>query len=148
MKLIHQHKLYFNKSFYKNGYVLGKKIPPSLRLTKVINETISMNSGSFGFTGVFIPTFDVDLNTILLSFHQYIFSTFSSISLEISFIESSYYENNLQQPMTGKSQVTIQTILFTMVYLGLFRFIFLLYKLLLKPIHDYIQRTIYSFYYL
>jgi hypothetical protein len=35
-------KLHFYRSFYKNGYVLGKNIPLSLTLTKVINETVPM----------------------------------------------------------------------------------------------------------
>ncbi len=70
-------KLYFYKSFYKNGYVLGRNIPLSLTLTKLINETVSMNNGSSGFTGVFIPTFSVDLNNILLLLSdEYIFSGF------------------------------------------------------------------------
>ncbi len=50
-------KLYFQKSFYKSGYVLGKTRHLSLILTKVINETVPMKGGTSNFRGIFIPTF-------------------------------------------------------------------------------------------
>jgi hypothetical protein len=119
-------KLHFYRSFYKNGYVLGKNIPLSLTLTKVINETVPMESGSSKFSGTFISTFDVDLNNILLLPSQYIFSTLSSITLQISLTEPSYYVKNLQQPITRKRQAIFYTILFTIACLGLIKFLVLI----------------------
>jgi hypothetical protein len=129
-------ELDFYKSFYKNGSLLRKYIPIDFTLTKVINETVSMGGEDSKFSGIFIPTFEVDLNDILLSSNEYILSTLSSTILLISIQESSYYEKNLQKPMAKKGEVFFEAILFTMVCLGLFRLLLLLYKLTVKPIRD------------
>jgi len=132
-------KIHFKKAFYKNGYVLGKTIPLSLILTKVINETVPMTDETSKFSGIFIATFEADLNNILLSSNQYIFSTSSSVCLQISLTESSYYQKNLQKPMARKVEIVFHTILFIIICLELFSFIFLLYKLVLKPIYNHLR---------
>jgi hypothetical protein len=136
-------ELYFRKSFYKNGYVLGKNIPLFVTLTKVINETVSMEGETSIFSGIFVPICEVDLNNILLSDKQYIFSTLSSIYLQISLTESSYYEKNLQEPMAAKSQIIFHVILFIIVYLDLINLLFLFSILILRPMFYFIKDDIF-----
>jgi hypothetical protein len=138
-------KLYFCKSFYKNGYVLGKNIPFFLTLTKVINETVSMEGETSIFSGIFVPTCEVDLNNILLSDKRYIFSTLPSISLQISLTESWYYEKNLQEPMARQSQIIFHAILFIIVYLDLICLLFVFYIRIFRPLFYFIQDNIFCY---
>ncbi|CAF2978724.1 unnamed protein product [Rotaria sp. Silwood2] len=68
-------ELNFYGSFSKNGSVLSQTLPVSLELTKVINETIPIEGEESHFTGVYIPTYTVDLNSLFLTRDQYIHST-------------------------------------------------------------------------
>ncbi|CAF4298464.1 unnamed protein product, partial [Rotaria sp. Silwood2] len=78
--------------------------------------------------------FTVDYNSLFFTDNQFIRSTLTLTKLIISISETPYYVKNLQQPIAKPSEIIFQNLLFTTVCLELFGLIFLLYKLLLKPL--------------
>ncbi|CAF2489546.1 unnamed protein product [Rotaria sp. Silwood2] len=127
-------QLNFYQSFFKNEFILARHLPITLSVTKVINETLSIKSGESNFSGIYIPTFTVDYNSLFFTDNQFIRSTLTLTKLIISISETPYYVKNLQQPIAKPSEIIFQNLLFTTVCLELFGLIFLLYKLLLKPL--------------
>ena len=92
------------------------------------------------FTGIYIPTFSVDINSLFLTNDQYVRSALTSTTLTVVLTETPYYVKNIQEPIAKSSEIIFHNLLFTVVCLELFGLFFLLYKLIIKPIHDYIFR--------
>ncbi|UJR32396.1 hypothetical protein I4U23_019858 [Adineta vaga] len=129
-------ELNFSQSFFKYNEVLAQNLPISLDITKVINETVAMVGEESDFTGIFIPTFTTDSNSLFLTQDQYVHSTAISTTLTIILVETPYYVKNLQQPIAKLSEIIFHNILFTIVCLEIFGLIFLLYKLICKPLYN------------
>ncbi|CAF5097160.1 unnamed protein product, partial [Rotaria magnacalcarata] len=91
------------------------------------------------FGGIFIPTSTTDYNSLFFTEDQFVRSTLTLTTLNIVTSETPYYVKNLQEPIAKSSEIVFQNLLFTTVCLELFGLIFLLFKLLLKPMHYYIQ---------
>ncbi|CAF4714773.1 unnamed protein product [Rotaria sp. Silwood2] len=128
-------ELNFYGSFSKNGSVLAQILPVSLTLTKVINETLSMKGEKSNFSGIYIPTYTIDLNNLFISRDQYIRSTSQAIILSIVLSETPYYVKNQQQPIAKQPEIIFHNVLFTVVCLEIFGLIFILYKLIFKTIY-------------
>ncbi|CAF3426872.1 unnamed protein product [Rotaria sp. Silwood1] len=133
-------ELNFYKSFFKNEFILARHLPITLSLTKVINETLSIKSSESNFSGIYVPTFTVDYNSLFFSNDQFIRSTRTLTTLNVVISETPYYVKNLQQPIAKRSEIIFQNLLFTTVCLELFGLIFLLYKLLIKPLCSFILK--------
>jgi hypothetical protein len=128
-------QLNFYQAFYKNESILARNLPVSLSLTKVVNETLSIDGGSSDFAGIYIPTFTVDYNSLFYTADQFVRSTLTLTTLTIVITETPYYVKNLQQPIAKPSEVIFQNLLFITVCLELFGLLFLSYKLLFKPFY-------------
>ncbi|UJR37598.1 hypothetical protein I4U23_030295 [Adineta vaga] len=128
-------ELNFYHAFYKNEYILARNLPVALSLTKVVNETLSIDGGDAIFSGIYIPTFTVDYNSLFFSADQFVRSTLTLTTLTLVITETPYYVKNLQEPIAKPSEVIFQNLLFTTVCLELFGLIFLSYKLLFKPFY-------------
>ncbi|CAF4103030.1 unnamed protein product [Rotaria socialis] len=133
-------QLKFYQSFFKNGSILARNLPVAVSLTKVINETLSIDGGESIFSGIFIPTFTVDHNSLFFTEDQFARSTLTVTTLNIAISETLYYVKNLQEPIAKSSEIIFQNLLFTTVCLELFGLIFLLFRLLLKPMYYCIRR--------
>jgi hypothetical protein len=127
-------ELNFYQSFFKNGEVLAQNLPIVLDITKVINETAPMVGEQSDFSGIYIPTFTTDSNSLFLTGDQYISSNSTSTTFTINILETPYYVKNLEQPIAKSSEIIFHNLLFTIVCLEIFGLGFLMYKLLIKPI--------------
>ncbi|CAF1118135.1 unnamed protein product [Adineta ricciae] len=128
-------QLKFYQPFHKNGNILARNLPIALALTKVINETLAIDGGDPIFSGIYIPTFTVDYNSLFFTEDQFIRSTLTLTTLTLVITETPYYVKNLQQPIAKPSEIVFQNLLFITVCLELFGLIFLSYKLLFKPFY-------------
>jgi hypothetical protein len=127
-------ELNFYQSFSKSGYILSQSLPIDLDITKVINETFPMIGEESDFSGIYIPTFTSDSNSLFLSKDQYVFSNLTLTTLIINIIETPYYVQNIQQPIAKSSEIIFHNLLFTIVCLEIFGLVFLFYKLIIKPL--------------
>ena len=109
-------KLDFAGAFYKNGYILGKTSALSLMLNRVIDETICIHNAKSLYGVAFTAAFVRNLDNILLSPKEYIFSRESPTTLFLSLNESLYYAVTVRQPLA-----TIGKFIFTMICLEPFR---------------------------
>jgi len=114
--------------------MLAQSLPIDLDITKVINETLPMIGEESDFSGIYIPTFTIDPNSLFLSTNQYVFSNLTLTTLTIDILETPYYVKNLQQPIAKSSEIIFHNLLFTTVCLEIFGLVFLLYKLAFKPL--------------
>ena len=130
----HLKEMNFNQSFFKDGQVLAQNLPIQLTMTKVINQTTPMIGEESDFTGLYIPTFTVDINSLFFSNDLYVHSTSTLTTLTLILTETPYYVKNIQQPIAKHSEIIFHNLLFTIVCLEIFGLIFLLYKLIIKPI--------------
>ncbi|CAF1594598.1 unnamed protein product [Adineta ricciae] len=137
-------ELNFYQSFSKNGQILAQTLPVTLSITKVINETESLTGEEPDFGGIFIPTFIVDLNSLFLSADQYIRNTLPSTTLLLILTETPYYIKNIQRPIAKQKEIIFNNLLFTIVCLEIFGLIFLLFKLILKPVYYLFLRKIFT----
>ncbi|CAF1589405.1 unnamed protein product, partial [Didymodactylos carnosus] len=126
--------LHFYEPFSKNGQILAQTLPVVLAITKVVNETLAMSGEEADFGGIYIPTFTVDLNSLFLSQDQYVRSTLTLTTLSVVISETPYYVKNVQEPIAKLSEIIFHNLLFTIVCLEIFGLVFLLYKLILKPL--------------
>ncbi|CAF3549967.1 unnamed protein product [Adineta steineri] len=133
-------QLNFYQSFYKNDFILARNLPVSLSLTKVVNETLAMDGGEAHFSGIYVPTFTVDYNSLFYTADQFIRSTLTLTTLTVIITETPYYVKNLQQPIAKPSEIVFQNLLFITVCLELFGLLFLSYKLLFKPFYLHILK--------
>jgi hypothetical protein len=107
----------------------------TISLTKVVNETLSIDGDDSIFGGIYIPTFTVDQNSLFFTGDQFVRSTLTSTTLKLVLSETPYYVKNLQQPIAKSSEIIFQNLLFITVCLELFGLLFLSYKLLFKPFY-------------
>jgi len=128
-------QLNFYQSFYKNGLILARNLPVALSLTKVVNDTLPIESGASNLSGIYIPTFTIDYNSLFFTADQFVRSTITLTTLTIVITETPYYVKNLQQPIAKLSDIIFQNLLFMTVCLELFGLVFLSYKLLFKPFY-------------
>ncbi|CAF1136567.1 unnamed protein product [Adineta ricciae] len=134
-------ELNFYQAFYKYGEVLTQNLSINIDMTKVINETAAMVGEESDYSGIYIPTFTTDVDSLFLTQDQYVYSTSASALLTVVISETPYYVKNLQQPIAKLSEIIFHNILFTIVCLEIFGLIFLLYKLISTPLrHLYRSR--------
>ena len=131
-------ELNFIQAFYKNTEILARNLPVTISLTKVVNETLSIDGGNSDFGGIYIPTFTVDYNSLFFTGDQFVRSTLTLTTLSLVLSETPYYVKNLQQPIAKPSEIIFQNLLFITVCLELFGLIFLSYKMLFKPFYYYL----------
>ena len=128
-------ELNFRQAYWKNEHVLSRTLPVALSLTKVINETEPMEGDQSDFTGIYIPTFTVDMNSLFVTIDQYIRSALVLTTLSIDITETSYYVKNSQEPIARHSEIIFRDVLFSLCCLELFGLAFLAYKLAFKPLY-------------
>ncbi|UJR32395.1 hypothetical protein I4U23_019857 [Adineta vaga] len=110
-------ELNFYQSFFKYGQILAQSLPITLHITKVINETLPITGDESMYGGIYIPTFNVDINDLFLSNDQYVRFTLPSTILTIALSETPYYVKNVQQPIVKLSEVAFDSVLFSMGFL-------------------------------
>ena len=138
------HQLQFYRSFSKAGEILARTLPISIALTKVFNETKSLDVGESDFSGIFIPTFSFDSNSLFVSRDQYVRSSLAKTTLSVTISETPYYVKNVQQPIARLSEVIFRDILFAIVCVEIFGFFYLFFKLVFKPLYHLIRRKSWS----
>jgi hypothetical protein len=134
-------ELAFYQPYSKVGYMLSRTLPVAIALTKVINETKPMVGEQSEFSGIYIPTFTIDMNSLFISNDQYVVSALTMTTLTIVITETPYYIKNLQEPIARQSEVIFRDLLFTVVCLEIFGLVFITYKLVFKPLYYKIVRN-------
>ncbi len=134
-------ELDFHQSYSKNGYALSRTLPVAIAISKVINETKPMTGEESEFSGIYIPTFTVDMNSLFISNDQYVRSALTVTTLTIDITETPYYVKNLQEPIARQSEIIFRNLLFTVVCLEIFGLLFITYKLAFKPLYYKIIRS-------
>jgi hypothetical protein len=134
-------ELNFHQSYSKDGYALSRTLPVTIAISKVINETKSMVGEESEFSGIYIPTFTIDMNSLFISNDQYVLSALTSTTLTIDITETPYYIKNLQEPIARQSEIIFHNLLFTVVCLEIFGLVFISYKLAFKPLYYKIVRS-------
>jgi len=134
-------ELAFYQSYSKDGYTLSRTLPVAIAMTKVINETKPMTGDQSEFSGIYIPTFTVDMNSLFISNDQYVVSGLTQTILTIVITETPYYVKNLQQPIARQPEIIFRDLLFTIVCLEIFGLVFLTYKLAFKPLYYKVIRS-------
>ena len=133
-------QLHFYEPFYKDGFILARTLPMLMSLTKVINETLSMEGGQGNLSGIYIPTFLNDYNSLFFTADQFVRSTITLTTLTVTIDETPYYVKNSQKPIAKTSEIIFQNLLFFLVCLELFGLLFLSYKLVFKPLYLYVLK--------
>ncbi|CAF0746604.1 unnamed protein product [Adineta ricciae] len=110
-------ELNFYQSFFKYGQVLSQSLPITLDITKIINETLPIRNEKTVYSGIFIPTFNVDLNGLFLSNDQHVRLMLQSTILTIAIVETPYYVKNTQLPIVKLSEVAFDSFLFVLGFL-------------------------------
>jgi hypothetical protein len=133
-------ELHFYQGFSKNGFLLSQTLPVTLAVTKVINETKPIVGEESIFTGIYVPKFTVDMNSLFSSIDQYIRSSSTATNLTISITETPYYVKNLQEPIARQFEIIFRNLLFTIVCLEIFGLVFIINVLAFKPLYRVIKR--------
>jgi hypothetical protein len=127
-------ELAFYQAYSKSGYTLSRTLPVAIAMTKLINETKPMTGDESEFSGIYIPTFTVDMNSLFVTNDQYVTSALTTTILTIVITETPYYVKNLQEPIVRQSELIFRNLLFTIVCLEIFGLVFLTHKLVFKPL--------------
>ncbi|CAF0880425.1 unnamed protein product [Adineta ricciae] len=128
----HLKELNFYQSFFKFGQVLSQSLPITLDITKIINETLPISNEKTVYSGIFIPTFNVDLNGLFLSNDQYVRQMLPSTILTIAIVETPYYVKNTQLPIVKLSEVAFDSFLFVLGFLEISTLVLLILALPFK----------------
>lgn len=82
----------------------------------------------------------MDKNQIFLSKEQYMTTTTVLLTtiLTISISETAFYIKNNQAPIAKRQEIIFHNLLFTIVCLDIFGLIFLIFKLILIPLFEYL----------
>ncbi|CAF0896112.1 unnamed protein product [Didymodactylos carnosus] len=134
--------LNFHQPFSNVEKTLTQSPSVVIQITKVINETLPMVGEDSTYSGLWIPSFSVNLQNLFLSSNDYISSTLSETTLTIVMSETSYYIKNKQQPIAKQPEVIFHCLLFTIVCLEIFGLIFLIFKLLLLPLFNLLAHEV------
>jgi hypothetical protein len=132
--------LNFRQTFSVNDGTLAQTGTINLQLTKAINETESMNGNDESeFEGIWYPTFSVDKNQMFLSEEEYMTTTsLSKTTLLIIMSETPFYIKNHQAPIAKRPEIIFHDLLFTIVCLDIFGLVFLIFKLILIPLFEFL----------
>lgn len=124
--------------FYTSDQTLGQTTEINFSLTKVINQTESLDySGSTNYSGIWIPTSSHGiLNDRLAYLQQGAFLRYLSTqhTITITLSETEFYVINQQEPIARMSEVLFHDVVFTTTIIGIFALVFLLFKLTFMPI--------------
>jgi hypothetical protein len=133
-------ELNFYQSFSQNGAILAQNLSVIFAITKVVNETKPLVGEESVFSGIYIPTFTVDINSLFVTNDQYVRSALALTTLTFTTTETPYYVKNVQEPIARQLEIVFRNLLFTIVCLEIFGLVFLFYKLVFKPIYRCITR--------
>ncbi|CAF1620501.1 unnamed protein product, partial [Adineta ricciae] len=86
------------------------------------------------YSGLFIPTFLVNLDQMLISITDYAVQTISETSVSLVLSETPYYVVNRQSPIAKLNEIIFHNIVFLIVCLEMFGLLFLVMKLFILPI--------------
>ena len=91
------------------------------------------------FEGIWYPTFQLDQNQMFLTEEKYLTTTdLSKTTLLIVITETSFYIKNHQAPIAKRPEIIFHNLLFTIVCLEIFGLVFLIFKLIIIPIFEFI----------
>jgi hypothetical protein len=107
---------------------------------QAINETEPMNGNDESqFSGIWYPTFTVNKNQMFLSEQEYMTTTdLSKTTITIIISETAFYIKNDEEPITKQQEVIFHNLLFIIVCLEIFGLVFLLFKLILIPLFEFL----------
>ncbi len=111
-----------------------------LNIFQAINETESMNGQDESeFEGIWYPTFVMDKNQMFLSEEKYMTTAdLSETTLLIIMSETAFYIKNHQAPIAKRPEIIFHNLLFTIACLEIFGLVFLIFKLMLIPLFEFI----------
>ncbi|CAF1327350.1 unnamed protein product [Didymodactylos carnosus] len=132
--------LEFYQSFNSSGKMLAHNVEVTMQITKVINETIALVGDETKLSGLWIPSFTINLYNSFISQSAYVRQTTTQTNLTVIISETPYYIKNEQQPIAKQPEIIFHTLLFTTVVLEIFGLIFLISKLMLIPLLSFIVK--------
>ena len=136
-------ELYFSQPLYMYNRTLVSDPVIDIQLTRVINHTNPLTDGDEHlFHGIWIPNILNELEKLFLTLDQFLYYGLLKPSITVSISETSFYINNVQEPIAKKFEVIFHDLLFTVVCLEIFGLLFLIVKLLFVPFFKLIHRSI------
>ncbi|CAF1073823.1 unnamed protein product [Didymodactylos carnosus] len=135
-------QLQFYEPFSVPASTLAQTLAISLQLTKVINRTEPLSdSGEEEYSALWIPTFQVNLNEMFLTYNDYFrYSNLTQTTLTLTVSETAFFIKNVQQPIAKEADIIFYCLLFTIVCLEIFGIIFLCFKLLVIPMINFVAK--------
>ncbi|UJR16918.1 hypothetical protein I4U23_003816 [Adineta vaga] len=127
--------LNFSQSYYQNGRMLAPDSTITMQLSKVINITEPIDSShETEYTALFIPTFLVNLDQMLVNIADYAVQTITETSVSLVISETPYFIVNRQSPIAKLNEIIFHNIVFLIVCLEMFGLVFLIMKLFILPL--------------
>jgi hypothetical protein len=134
--------LNFSNTFSMTNRTMSQEPYFSVELIQVINETkpLSLTDAS-QFSGLWIPTFttDEDQNFYVESDYEKYHTKYYTI-LTIDITQAAYYIYNEEKPIIKTTSVIFKNILFVSMCMEIIAFIFLMVKLVIGPLLQFIVR--------
>jgi hypothetical protein len=135
-------QLNFSQTFSQTTMMLGQTPHISLKLTKVINQTLPLvDGGPEEYDGLWIGSFTINYYDSFVSETDYMLSTSTPSTetiLTMTISETDNYILNEQDPIAKQDEIIFHNLLFTIVILEIFGIIFLIFKLMLVPLLSFI----------
>lgn len=92
------------------------------------------------FEGIWYPTFTSDKNQMFLTQEKYMTTTgLSKTTIVIVISETPFYIKNHQAPIAKQPEIIFHNLLFTTVCLEIFGLVFLIFKLILIPLFEFVK---------
>ncbi|CAF0836941.1 unnamed protein product [Adineta steineri] len=132
----------FSQTFSQSGRMLGQDANIALSLTKVINDTSSLNVGDNDtYSGLWIGSFSMNYYESFFADADYLNAPVArSTNLTITISETSYYILNQQSPIARLPILIYHCFLFTTTVVGSFTFIFVISNLMILPVSALLVR--------
>jgi hypothetical protein len=134
--------LNFSQTFSQTAVMLGQTVNLSMKLTKVINQTLPLVDDDLEeFDGLWIGSFTINYYDSFVSETDYMLATSTPLSettLIMTIAETDHYILNVEEPIAKQGEVIFHDLLFTIVVLEIFGIIFLIFKLMLIPLFSFI----------
>ena len=129
--------LAFSNTFYQNGRILGPDASINVQLTKLINSTSPLVSGSDDIlSGIWTGSLTINYNESFISDADYLTSPLNSdmgTRLVIVISETPYYILNEQSPIARLPEIIYHDFLFITMIIGMFVLIFVITEVIILP---------------
>ncbi|UJR13173.1 hypothetical protein I4U23_000196 [Adineta vaga] len=135
-------QLSFCQMISNDDETISQRTNVKLDFTKVINRTESLyDNDPIIFSGIWIPTITIKSLNDRIAYEQqgnYIRYLSSQQILSIEFSETQFFIKNIQEPIAKSREIIFHNILFSTVCIELFGLAYLLFKLVVLPMAQWI----------